>query len=275
MKYRAGVDLIVVNYKSPGDIAAFLQCFKEVQFEVPCTLSIVNVDPDLEDDSAVEANLVGIEVPVAYGCWESNVGYAKACNVAASNLADYDAEGIPKATVAFFNADTRLRPGVLDQCHWELHQHKDWGVVGPRQIDDYGKVVHAGIFGSQEYPILRGWQQQDEGQYNDVNDEAVSVSGSAYFVKRQAWDELTACPIHQLVSGSAPGAFLPTQHYYEETWCSYHAFAHGWKIAYLGSTVMTHLWHKASPVGGFADRQMPISQQMFRDACEMHGIPHD
>lgn len=276
-KYAPGVDVVVVNYQSPEDIFAFIQTFALVQYEVPCSLTIINVDPGEEDDRAVDMAVRSSEltIPTIWGSWPRNVGYAHACNFAAASLNEY-LDHPPRATVAFFNADTRLRSGVLDACHWELHQHKDWAVCGPRQIDDYGKITHAGIFGTMERPQLRGWQEPDEGQFNEIRDDAVSVSGSAYFAKRKVWDALTACPLFCDIVGEKPaGAFLPTQHYYEETWCSYHALAHGHKVAYMGSVVMTHRWHKASPSGGPADQEMSTSQAAFRSACDQHGIPHD
>lgn len=266
----------MVNYQTPQDAFEFIQAFADVQYEVPCTLTIINVDPTPEDDIAVDMAVRSAEVkiPTVWGSWPTNVGYALACNFAAAALAQY--HDVARSTLAFFNADTRLRPGVLDQCHWELHQHRDWGVVGPRQVDDSNNITHAGIFGTQEQPQLRGWQEPDAGQFNDVRDDAVSVSGSAYFTKRKVWDRLTACPLFcDIVGGNPIGAFLPTQHYYEETWCSYHAAAHGYKIAYLGSVGMVHRWHKASPVGGPAEQGMSAAKQQFRAACDYHDIPHD
>jgi GT2 family glycosyltransferase len=72
------------------------------------------------------------------------------------------------------------------------------------------------------------------------------------------------------------GRFLPTPHYYEETWVSYAARHKGWKVMYFGEAVMEHEWHQASKVGGEAERtHMPVSRQMFRDACDHFGIERD
>jgi GT2 family glycosyltransferase len=68
------------------------------------------------------------------------------------------------------------------------------------------------------------------------------------------------------------GAFINTPHYYEETCCSYHARAHGYKIVYYGAVKMTHLWHRASEHGGWADKQTEISKAMMRDFCALHSI---
>lgn len=271
--YQPGVDVVVVNYRTPEDLRGFIRSFKDVQYEVPATLHVVNVDPTPDDMRVAEVELADILTPVSFSVHPSNVGYAKACNGAAMAIAQLDT---PRQTIAFFNADTRLRPGVLDHCHWHLHQNLDWGIIGPKQIDEAGRITHSGIFGTHERPELRGWKQQDRPDlYDELRSDAVSVSGSAYFVKRYCWDALNDCQQYREVAPDAEGAFLPTCHYYEETWCSYHAAAHGWKIAYDGRVTMVHKWHQASPVGGIAERNMPKSREFFRRACDHHQIKHD
>lgn len=268
-----GVDVVVVNYRTPDDLRGFIKSFAAVQFEVPATLFVVNVEPLEADADAVDEALEDVVVPVGYALCPTNIGYAKACNQAATAIAGFNR---PRRTLAFFNADTRLAPGVLDHCHWTLHQNDDWGIIGPKQVNDAGEITHAGVFGTNKRPLLRGWKEPDAGQYDEIRDDAVSVSGSAYFVKRSCWDELSACPTYKEIAPEALGAFLPTQHYYEETWCSYHAREHGWKVVYDGEVSMIHRWHQASPVGGVAEKKhMPASRIMFRDACDRHGIERD
>lgn len=268
-----GVDVVVVNYRTPDDLRGFVKSFVDVQFEVPATLFVVNVDPKKEDAEAADDCLEDVIVPIGYALCPTNIGYARACNSAAQAIETYHR---PRRTIAFFNADTRLVPGVLDHCHWTLHQEDDYGIIGPKQVNEEGLITHAGIFGSNRHPELRGWKHDDMGQYDEIRDDAVSVAGSAYFIKRDCWDELLACEKYREVAPDAIGAFLPTQHYYEETWCSYHAREHGWKVVYDGDVTMIHRWHQASPVGGVAEKKyMPQSRTMFRDACDRHGIERD
>jgi GT2 family glycosyltransferase len=176
--------------------------------------------------------------------------------------------------LAAFNADTVLTPHVLEDCVNALHQNEDWGVLGPHQVDKQGLTTHAGIFGTNDAPQHRAWHQKDSPEYHDIQ-EAVTVSGSAYFVKRSVWDKLTVCPIYAEKYPEALGAFLPTPHYYEETFCSYHSRAHGFKVMYYGMASMIHKWHTATPLGGWAEEQLPISQGIFREMCDLHGISHD
>lgn len=254
---------VVVNYRTPDDLSAFLQSFAEHPPVGTWELTVVNVAPK-PTDRQIAAEWAE-RLPLRIVDHDTNVGYALACNYAAS-----DAKG---DAFAFFNADVRLTAGALETCSRALLAHDDWGVLGPRQIDDHGRFTHAGIFGTNSAPIHRAWHSRDQGAYRDVK-EAVTVSGAAYFIKRNAWEELTNCPTYQKLHPGA-GAFLPTQHYYEETWVSYHARAHGWKVMYFGEATIVHQWHKASPLGGHADQQMTPSRVLFRQACDAHGIDRD
>lgn len=267
MKHRSGVDVVMVSYRSPHDADAFIDSYRESRTP-DSSLWVVNVDPTEYDATSMEVALADVVGEHGLITWGSNCGYARACNDAAQ-LGD-------REVVAFFNADTRLPPGLLDEICREMRLHTGWGIVGPRQVDESNRIVHGGILGDEANPRLRGWWQDDRGQFNEIDEDAVSVSGSAYFVRRCAWDELAQCPIYVDHCPDADGAFLPTPHFYEETWCSYHARAHGWRVVYYGAAHMIHRWHGASPVGGVAEREYyPTSQAMFRAACEAHRIPHD
>lgn len=258
-----GVNIVVVNYKTPGDLRRFCDSVARFEPTVPWTLTVVNVCPEQEDlEVARWAHSWGATTVA----WKDNVGYARACNAAALTTA--------MPVLALFNADIILTAGAIDECVAALSEHPTWGVLGPRQVDDDGRMTHGGIFGTHARPEFRGWRLHDQVAYTDVR-EAVTVSGSAYFVKRRAWEQLTACPLYQQAAPGAEGAFLPTPHYFEETFCSYHAHAHGWQVMYFGPVKIVHRWHKASPVGGWAEQQFPVSQSIFRVACDVHEIEHD
>lgn len=278
-----GIDLVTVNYRTPGDLGEHLKSVFDVSLtgadaDVLRSVTIVNVDPtpadlDVSDTWCLRLNYrspgLARQMSLSWNC-----GYAFACNGGAV-LGN-------GGVIALFNADTVLTPDVFTNAYEALAEHPSWGILGPRQVDQNGAITHAGIFGPDDRPQIRGWKQRGD-KFEDVRDDCYSVSGSAYFIKRHVWDELTDCPIYResvrehanYGHGEVLGAFLPTQHYYEETFCSVHARAHGWKIAYLGTTTMIHKWHKASPVGGPADRLMSESRSIFRRACDDHNIVHD
>lgn len=264
-----GVDLVVVNYRTPDELDGFLRSYEESQLEVPHSLHVVNVTPTVLDQDVVRNH--GSLVPFSYTEHEDNVGYAGACNDA-STWSD-------RRVMAFFNADTRLRPGVVEACHEWLMSDDELAVVGPKQVNDEGKITHAGIFGTSDKPRLRGWLRLDRGDYSEDRTDAVSVSGSAYFVKRAVWDEMYSCSEYIDCPGVAErkplGALLPTAHFYEETYYSYHVRSHGYKVGYMGSQTMIHRWHKSLPVGQASKQHWAGSQRLFREACDHHGIEHD
>lgn len=80
------------------------------------------------------------------------------------------------------------------------------------------------------------------------------------------------CELMQLAAPDTEGAFLPTRHYFEETYCSEHARAHGWDVMYAGTVNMIHEWHRSSPQGSLGQDIWDESEAMFLRALAMHGI---
>lgn len=256
------IDIVVTNYHTPGDLEEFCESLERFPPTVSATLTVIEVDSEpYEHQFRWAGGHRGRTLGVVGNC-----GYARACNLGASI-------GVSQV-IALFNADVVLTEGAIDQCYEALIIRPQWGALGPRQVDDAGHITHAGIFGTLASPAHRGWWSRDVGQFNDVC-EAVTVSGAAYFVKRRLWNEMSECPIYRSVAPDATGAFLPTPHYYEETWCSYHLQSHGHRVGYYGPVGIVHKWHRASPPGGWADQQMAASRKLFRNACDVHGIDHD
>jgi GT2 family glycosyltransferase len=255
------IDLVVVNYKTYDLLQQFVDSYLEYMPTNKSTLTIVDVESDTEKLRAVNAPGANI-IPA-----KENIGYSAACNIGAATTSGKN--------IAFFNSDTRfINDYCVDYCVEYLNSHSKIAVVGPLQVDDEGICTHGGIFGTLDAPVHRGWQSRNLSNLRD-NKQAVTVSGSAYFIKRSVWNELNNCSIYRDLHPEAKGAFLPTPHYFEETACSYHAQAHGYEVWYLGVVEMIHHWHKSSPVGGSADGLFETSKAIFVEFCETHGIPHD
>lgn len=264
--YQEGLDVVVVNYRTPDLLKDFLDSYRFQTSTVPTSLWVIDVAPLPEHRDQVAMMLRDFD-EVNYWGMETNVGYSRACNWAAF-IAD-------RETIAFFNSDTKLFDDTLDVCYNYLMDHPDTAACGPLQVDSQGSITHAGIFGTNTKPYHRGWRSNSIEQFKDVVDDVVSVSGSAYFVNKAIWDELWQDADYRDMFPNADGAFLPTQHYYEETWFSYFARHRGYKVAYIGSTMMIHEWHKSSPVGSVEGSIMSDSQKMFRAACARVGIECD
>lgn len=207
----------------------------------------------------------------------TNIGYGRSCNYIPSTLdiiALRDNLPLPD-TYAFFNADTCIREGVLQHCMETLWSNDDYGVLGPKQVNEKDQITHAGIF-NPLVPQHRNWLQLDRPGLDDIRDDCATVSGSAYFVKRSVWEELAACAIYQESFPDATGAFAPTRLYYEETLCSYHARAHGYKVVYDGQAKMEHRWHQSIMKNpGYSQQCFRESQAIFRAFCDKHDIPRD
>lgn len=259
----------VVNYKTAGDLGGFLGSWLD---HAPswAGLTVVNVCPNPADETVAcdgMARIAATGRAVDYRCYEENVGYARGCNEA---VADHPAD-----VYALFNADTRILPGVIEQLHDQLLANDDWGVIGPRQVDDQGRITHGGILGTNTNPVQRGWHRPDSPEFHDIRTDAVSVSGSAYFVKHQCWmDAWTAL---REVIPDAEGALAPVLLYYEETTCSYLVRSLGWKVVYYGPVKMIHRWHKAISTlrTGESQRIFNESRDLFRKVLDAHGIDHD
>lgn len=262
---REGLDVVVVNYKTASDLVTFLESFEAHPPSCPWELWIMNVNPTGLDKRAGEKWRHQLGDRAHHCLFVENVGYARACN-------DAIQRGMHDI-VAIFNADIILAAGALDECRDALLAHDDWGILGPRQIDERGRITASGIFGTVTAPKHRSFHDDAAGadgdRYIDVRDDAIYAAGSAMFAKRTVVDELSRCEL-------GPGEFLlPTPHYYEESFACRHALGHGHKVAYLGTTTVVHLWHRASPIGGTVDRTMSVSKELFRNACDQHGLGHE
>lgn len=259
------IDLVAVAYNAPAETARFLESLGKVG--VPFTLTIIeNHSPDPQVQIVLEKwreQVTAIPECIGYMVLhqDTNLGYARACNLGASlGHAQY---------LALLNCDIAFKEGCVQTIIDYFDTNPDAGVIGPRTTTTDGRLTHAGIIrnpnGRDQH---RAWLHPDGPAYQDTL-SVPTVSGATYFVRRTAWDELTACPFFQETAPGASGAFLPTRHFYEETWCSYHARAHGWDVVYLGATKMIHEWHKSSPVGSIP---MHAAEEQFRKACAHHDI---
>lgn len=120
--------------------------------------------------------------------------------------------------IGLLNADVWLTTDDVRKIAESFDNHPEMDIMGPKQRNEKGQIVHAGIEGTNTAPKHRGWNvfDPDDALFRDYK-EMVTVSGSAYFIRRSVWDELTACPLYRKgvdSSSEIVGAFLPTPHYY-------------------------------------------------------------
>lgn len=262
---------VVVNYHTDDLLEKFLISYDRYVEENDRELIVVDVEGDPE--KPYQKRWSAHKHSWRTRPWRThteNVGFAHAVNSALSTqFTDYAYFD----NLAIFNADTEfIDPNCVDSCLDLLDCNEDIAVVGPLQYNGEGRITHAGIFGTNEQPMHRAWLSRDKSAHRYIAD-CVSVSGSAYFVKRSVWDEMTACPLYQEAAPGATGAFLPTRLYHEETFCSYHVREHGYRVMYNGEAEMIH-HHDASP-NPEKDIKIKESKEQFVAACQVHGMSHN
>jgi glycosyltransferase involved in cell wall biosynthesis len=262
------IDLCIVNYNTRPLLNRFLDCLHNDAHKNPKVWNLYIADNDSQDDSVewLKYNYQRYKIKEFYH--NRNIGYSAACNqLAAKGSADI---------ICLLNADVWMSTSSLVEIQNIFDENPDIHILGPKQRNESGHITHAGIVGTNTAPKHRGWHEldlQDSLHRDRVN--CVTVSGSAYFIRREVWNALTSHPKYQEMYPGAIGAFLPTPHYYEETWCSYFARHLGYNVVYDGSVSIGHSWHKSSVVGGEADSKFRESQAIFRKACDYMGIERD
>jgi GT2 family glycosyltransferase len=266
------IDLCVVNYNTKDLLKRFLDSLHSDVNEQNKIWNLYICDNGSSDGSWswVEQNTSSYHITAG---WDNdNIGYSAACN----GMASYSSGDI----ICLLNADVWLTTNDLVKVQNIFDSNPDIHILGPKQRDENGFITHAGIVGTNTAPAHRGWRQHDP---NDIlfkdRIECVTVSGSAYFIRRSVWEALRYDSEYIKMYPGALGAFLPTPHYYEETWCSYFARHRGYKVVYDGSVSIGHSWHASSPKPGkgysHADSQFKVSQSIFRKACDQLGIERD
>ena len=266
------IDLCVVNYNTRPLLQRMLD---QLHYNVNSENKFWNLyvaDNESTDDTIEWFRSNDEKYQIDRICLNKNVGYSAACNQLASKGANH--------IIGLLNADVWLTNEDVTKISKIFNKEKDIHILGPKQRDEYGLIRHAGIVGTNTKPAHRGWMEPDptDSLYKDrIN--CVTISGSAYFIRRYVWDELTNNLKYRELYPHAKGAFLPTPHYYEETWCSYFARHLGYNVVYDGSVSIGHSWHASSPKPGegysHADAQFKISQSIFRKACDYIGIERD
>lgn len=270
------IDLCVVNYNTRTLLQRFLDTLHS-DLHTPNGITEKNwnlyiTDNDSSDDFIpwMRENEERYEIDRTY--LRQNIGYSAAINMMASK-SSADIIGILNGDVWMTSEDCMKIEDIFNQ-------NRNIHILGPKQRDENGFITHAGIVGTNTEPKHRGWREHDpENKLYKDRISCVTVSGSAYFVRRDIWEAMTNNAKYREIYPDAIGAFLPTPHYYEETWCSYFARHLGYNVVYDGSVSIGHSWHASTPKPGegisHADKYFPISREIFRKACDHIGIERD
>lgn len=260
------IDLCVVNYNTKDLLKRFLDSLHS-------DLSSKKWNLHIADNGSIDGSHEwimenGLSYMINSYTRNENIGYSAACN----HLASMGSSDI----ICLLNADVWMSSSDVSLILDIFEKNEDIHILGPKQRDENGFITHAGIIGTNVNPRHRGWREHDPQDllFKD-RIECVTVSGSAYFIRRSVWNSLMNNSKYLEIFPNSTGAFLPTPHYYEETWCSYFARHLGYNVVYDGSVSIGHSWHASSKVGGEADKNFSISREIFRKACDAFGIERD
>lgn len=260
------VDLCVVNYNTKYQLQRLLDTL--AKDDDGCSWELFIADNDSTDGSKEFLKSLSNNYRVKVISHNLNIGYAKAINkLAAMGHSPY---------VAALNADVWLCTEDVKAIEKTFENDPKAAVVGPKQRDEKGHIRHAGIMWQNGGFYHRSWAIPDPLDRIHVGEviECGTVSGSAYFVRRSIWDEMTSCPIFQKEFPGAPGAFGETPLYFEETLLSRHVKAHGYKVLYDGTVSIGHTWAASTPEGNNSNAHyIPISKEMYVKFCRAHDIP--
>lgn len=264
------MDLVTICFQAHEETIAYFESVAEHADAPYRMIAVVNPGDRHEDmlDIVRAGFTMMSDTPMFAGGMmlenQDNVGYAKAVN---RGVAESSPDGAP--IIAVLNNDVKFLPGCMSGVVDVFNSSEDIAIVGPKQVDSSGKLTHGGIVGQGNgWDGHRFWMEQDNGQADDEFN-APMVSGSAMFTRRDVWDEMFACPQYREAAPLAEGAFLPTPHFFEETYYCYHVRLHGYVCRYTGKLSMIHEWHRSTTVGS---RDMELPRNMFIEALKVHGF---
>lgn len=265
------LDITVIAYRSPADVARFVDSISTQRSRDGWELDVLVVDVDPADHATVDAlDRVGPGTQIGWGYakTQSNIGYNAAAN--GYGHRGGDVQIVCNADVAF----TAESPACIEALAVAALV-PEWGTVGPRQVNQQRKVTAGGIFGPTDRPKLREFKRHNSHAVWDVRSDATYVAGSIVALRSDVWAELTACPVYQDAANHPAGPWLPTKHWWGDSWLGYHALHHGYCNAYLGDVWAFHDVHGAPGSLTWGQRNKAPDAALFAAACEAHGISHD
>ncbi|MHB1682086.1 MAG: glycosyltransferase family 2 protein [Bacilli bacterium] len=210
------IDIVVVSYNT-RDI--LLACLNSLRIYTPEDHRIIVVDNGSQDATVQAVRTLAWE-NLSIIANNDNYGYAKACN-----------QGIAAGDSPFIillNSDIIVTQGWLAPLLQCMQQDSRTAVVGPKLVDQRGRITGAGIVGTNANHWPRGYMEQDQPGKFDQEEDCISVCGAAYLIRRALISEL--------------GLFDENYFFYfEETDYSFQARSKGYRVVYCPHSRIYHL----------------------------------
>jgi N-acetylglucosaminyl-diphospho-decaprenol L-rhamnosyltransferase len=225
------VDAVIVAYNSRETLRGCVEPLSRLPW-----VAVTVVDNASPDDSVAAV----ADLPVRTIRAPHNGGFASGCNLGAA--------GGSSEFVLLINPDARIDPSSLEALVDALHSDPTLACVGPRTLDESGKLV----WSQRRFPRLRstyaqalflqraapraGWTDEvirDQDAYARPGTPDW-LSGACLLLRRTAFDA---------VGGLDEGFFL----YSEETDLFRRLRAHGWRARYDPRAIASHVGGASAP----------------------------
>lgn len=229
------VDIIIVNYNTRNYLE---KCIHSIEEHTDYPYKLILIDNDSTDGSKWYLNHLR-EKGYAVYLNNHNLGCAKAWN-----------QGIRKGHgkyILFLNPDTLVTPGWLSAMVRCAESDERIAVVGNKQVNGNGVILHAGVVEENGCAVYRGVGEKDHpDRYNQMVD-CIDVCGACYLIKRENLPKI----------GYFDERFFL---YAEETDYSFRARALGFRVVYWPHTIVH--FKDGSPIS-YAERE-----RIHRQSCQ-------
>lgn len=168
------VDIVIVNYNT----SAFLRdCIQSIRAHTHYPYRLLVVDNHSRmDEKNILLQLQREGVPVVFN--SKNIGCARAWNQAIKlTRGKY---------LLFLNPDTLVTPDWLNRMVTYAESDPKILVVGNKQINEHGIIMHAGVVEEKGKAVLRGVGEKDHPAKFNTPCDCMDVCGACYLVKRLA-----------------------------------------------------------------------------------------
>ncbi len=207
------VDIVIVNYNT----CLFLKkCIQSIRQYTRYPYRLIIIDNNSRDGSrSFLKRLNRKNITVIYNY--KNVGCAKAWN-----------QGIKASRgkyILFLNPDTYVSSDWLAKMVQCAEMDEKTAIVGNKQVNLQGVILHAGVIEKDEHAVFRGVGEKDSPEkFNQICD-CIDVCGACYLVKRKYIDKI----------GFFDERFFM---YAEETDYSFRAKRLGYRVVYCPVTII-------------------------------------
>jgi GT2 family glycosyltransferase len=223
--------IVIVSYRTPA-LASACAVSAIQRTDVPFHVRVIDTSGG---PGALVDQPVGLQVE-----YEPNIGYAAALRMGF--------EGAQTPLLIACNADVEFPTDGIGPFLELFDEHRDVGLIGPRQVSPDGRIAHAGVENLGDIGGGRDYGQPDTGQHTERLVEVPQVSGSVMLIRRTAYEA---------VGGFA---LMPRLYFEDATLCS-RMVKGGWKVAYSGlRTFIHHVQASPPPPEGRA----ALAQEAFK-----------